>query len=276
MTKVKKTQLLLILGAVFLFVLLFFANKKPSVQPAENSEQLSGNNKTIESFVKTAENELTTELKKQIDNYQEKAKGSEKNIWLDSIVTFWNSNKRSDIASFYFEKKAESAKDAVFWFKAGDRYYYAVRFVKDQNELSPLYESAIRCYQNGLLLEPANTEAKIMLASCFVEGSANPMKGVEMLKEIEKTDSNNVTLQLNFAFFSVKSQQWDKAIRRFEKVLDIDSTYIEAYLHLADAYEQQGKKEKTIEVLEKYKSKTDDVLAKQEIEKYIQQLKIKK
>ena len=80
-------------------------------------------------------------------------------------------------------------------------------------------------------------------------------------------------LQLNFAFFSVKSRQWDKAIRRFEKVLQIDSTYIEAYLHLADAYEQSGNKIKTIEVLEKYKTKTDDVLAKNEIEKYIQQLK---
>lgn len=133
----------------------------------------------------------------------------------------------------------------------------------------------MRCYENGLKLEPENAEAKIMLASCYVEGSSDPMKGVSMLREIEKTDSNNVTLQLNFAFFSVKSQQWDKAIRRFEKVLEIDSTYIEAYLHLADAYEQQGKKEKTIEVLEKYKSKTDDVLARQEIEKYIEQLKIK-
>jgi tetratricopeptide (TPR) repeat protein len=94
-----------------------------------------------------------------------------------------------------------------------------------------------------------------------------------MLREIEKTDSNNVTLQLNFAFFSVKSQQWDKAIKRFEKVLQVDSTYIEAYLHLADAYEQSGQKNKTIEMLEKYKSKTDDAMSRQEIDKYIQQLK---
>ena len=112
-----------------------------------------------------------------------------------------------------------------------------------------------------------------MLASCLVEGSADPMKGITMLREIEKTDSNNVTLQLNFAFFSVKSQQWDKAIRRFEKVIQIDSAYIEAYLHLADAYEQSGQINKTIEMLEKYKSKTDDALTREEIEKYIQQLK---
>jgi len=55
-----------------------------------------------------------------------------------------------------------------------------------------------------------------------------------------------VKLQLTFAFFSVKSQQWDKAIRRFNNVLKIDPLYIEAYLHLADAYEQQGQKEKQL------------------------------
>ena len=118
-----------------------------------------------------------------------------------------------------------------------------------------------------------NVDAKIQLAACYVEGTQDPMKGITLLREVEKTDSNNVKLQLNFAFFSVKSQQWDKAIKRFEKVLQIDPLYIEAYLHLADAYEQQGDKNKTIEMLQKYASITDDAMAKQEVLKYINQLK---
>ena len=273
MSQIKKTQLLLIIGAVVLFVLLFFANKKPSVAAADNGEQHAVAAETIKSFVKTAEGVLAPELKKQTDSYLQKANGADKTKWLDSIVSFWDKNKRPDIASYYFEKKAEAVKNSITWFKAGDRYYYSVRFIKDPEEMPLLYSSAMRCYENGLKLEPANTDAKIMLASCLVEGSADPMKGISMLREIEKTDSNNVTRQLNFAFFSVRSQQWDKAIRRFEKVVQIDSTYIEAYLHLADAYEQMGQKNKTIEVLEKYKSKIDDALARQEIEKYIEQLK---
>lgn len=274
MTKIKKTQLLLIVGAAVLFVLLFFANKKPSAKPIDNGQQAEVMGPaTIDSYVKTVESVLAPELKQITEGFFNKAKGAEKNQWLDSIIAFWDKQKRPDIASFYFEEKAKETKNAVTWFKAGDRYYYSIRFTKDQSELMPLYQSAMRCYESGLKLDPKNSEAKIMLASCYVEGSADPMKGVTMLREIEKTDSNNVTLQLNFAFFSVKSQQWDKAIRRFEKVLAIDSTYIEAYLHLADAYEQMGKKEKTIEMLEKYKVRTDDALARQEIEKYIQQLK---
>ena len=99
------------------------------------------------------------------------------------------------------------------------------------------------------------------------------MKGITLLREVEKTDSNNVKLQMSFAFFSVKSQQWDKAIKRFQKVLQIDPLFIEAYLHLADAYEQKGDKSKTIEMLEKYASITEDAMAKQEVLKYIDQLK---
>lgn len=263
MTKVKKTQLLLLVAAVVLSVLLYFAPKNSDASVKENLTNVSGDNTgTIEVFVKTALGKLSDDLKPKAEN---------KN--LDSLVSFWDKNKRPDVASFYFEQKISNTNKSVDWFKAGDRYYYAIRFIKDPEEIPLLYQSAVRCYDKGLKLEPNNTDAKIMLASCLVEGSPDPMKGISMLREIEKTDSNNVTLQLNFAFFSVRSQQWDKAIKRFEKVIQIDSTYIEAYLHLADAYEQMGQKEKTIEVLEKYKSKTDDAMTRDEIGKYIQQLK---
>jgi lipopolysaccharide biosynthesis regulator YciM len=71
----------------------------------------------------------------------------------------------------------------------------------------------------------------------------------------------------------MKSGQTDKAIARFKKVLKIDPAYLEAYLHLADAYEQQGNKEGTIEMLEQYVSKTEDAMVRLEVSKYIKQLK---
>ncbi len=74
-------------------------------------------------------------------------------------------------------------------------------------------------------------------------------------------------------FFSVKSGQLDKAISRFKKVIQSDSNYIEAYLHLADAFEKQKNNSKAIEMLQKYISKTNDITAKNEINNYIEQLK---
>jgi predicted Zn-dependent protease len=266
----KQTQVTLIVGALVLFVLLFIAPKVAPHEEADHdhaAEKVKVNmNANLDVYVSTALKNLEPARKTVVEGLMQAKKS-------DSIAAFWDQLKRPDLASVYVEQKAQQSGKAEDWFKAGNRYYYSVQFTQDKTEVPVLYQSAIRCFSNGLKTDPKNTDARIMLASCYVEGTAEPMEGISLLKEIEKTDSNNVKLQLSFAFFSVKSGQVDKAIARFNKVLQVDSNYIEAYLHLADAYEQQGNTAKTIEALEKYSSKTTDPTARVEINKYIQQLK---
>ena len=275
MTLARKTQIGLVAIAVVLFVLLFLA---PTKQASKESEKMTmpktdEQSATVESFLTIAVKSLKPEEKTNYDALVAKATASKIDTAFIPVVQFWDQLKRPDFASFFVEKIADRKQTSSAYSKAGDRYYYAVRFTKDENEIPALYQSAVRCYQKALDKDAHNIDAKIQLAACYVEGSQDPMKGITLLREVEKTDSNNVKLQLSFAFFSVKSQQWDKAIRRFENVLKIDPLYIEAYLHLADAYEQQGDKNKTIEMLEKYASVTQDAMAKQEVLKYIEQLK---
>jgi tetratricopeptide (TPR) repeat protein len=271
---VKKTHLVLIISAIVLFVLLFIAPKIAPKHTDGDGHDHSAENKavstnaTLDVYLNLALNRLDPEKKKQSDKFIAAKQ-------LDSVVVFWDKLKRPDLAAFYTEELAKKESKVANWLKAGNRYYYAIQFIQDKTAIPVLYQSASRCFAKGLELEPNNVDAKIMLASCYVEGSEDPMEGIKRLKEIEKTDSNNVKLQLTFAFFSVKSGQLDKAITRFNNVIKIDSNYIEAYLHLADAYEQKNNTEKTIEMLEKYSAKTTDVTARIEIEKYIQQLKLK-
>ena len=194
----------------------------------------------------------------------------------DSLRTFWTTRRRPDLAALMAERKALATGDAADFFDAGNRYYNSVRFTRDESEVPVLFQSAIRSYKAGLEKDPSNADARIMLASSYVEGSQQPMEGIRILQEVEKTDSNNVKLQLSFAFFSVKSGQLDKAEKRFRNVLQIDSTYLEAWLHLADLYEQRGQSDSTIAMLSRYASQTDDITAKLEVTRYIDQLKNKK
>lgn len=276
MTLTRKTQIGLLITAVVLFVLLFLA-------PKTHSEKLTGQGNvasksseeviSLETFINMAVKTLKPEDKSTYDMLLANAGKSSVDTAFVTVVQFWDKQKKPDFAAYFVEKIAERKQTSIAYSKAGDRYYYAVRFTKDNNEIPALYQSAIRCYEKAIEKDVKNIDAKIQLAACFVEDGKDPMKGIGLLREVEKIDSNNVKLQLTFAFFSVKSQQWDKAIKRFEKVLVIDPLYIEAYLHLADAYEQQGQKEKTIEMLEKYAGVTEDAMAKQEVVKYIEQLK---
>lgn len=262
----KLSQILIVLSALVLFVLLFIAPKSQKAENKVAGKAATSNNSNIDLYVSMAQKVLSPELKKKMDGF-----ATQKNY--DSLVSFWDRLKRPDIASYFVEQKAIRLNTSDAWFKTGERYYYAIQFSEDKSEIPLLYQCAMRTLSKTLALNPKNNEAKILLASCYVEGSQNPMDGISLLREVEKTDSNNVKLQLAFAFFSLKSQQFDKAISRFNKVLRVDSTYIEAYLHLADAYERQGEIQQTITMLEKYSVKTPDVTARLEIEKYIKQLK---
>lgn len=266
-----KTQLAVIFGSIILIVLLLFANTKPSakeVEVAQTQPVIS-----ISSIVDQIRNGLSNGQKQQIEKLESDLKTTaDKKAAFDTIIHFFDNIKQPLVAAYYTEKAAETSSTEQNWNTAGIRYYVATQFSEGQHKMI-LFQKAIECFEKVIELNPANTDAKISLAACYVEGTQEPMKGISLLKEIEKTDSNNVNLQLNFAFFSERSGQWDKAIARFEKVLKIQPDNIEVYLHLADAYVQMNNKAKAIECLEKYNSLVDDTTIKTEVQNYINQLK---
>jgi tetratricopeptide (TPR) repeat protein len=267
---VKTKRFILVIGACTLFVLLYFAPKIADQQP--NKPGLDSDLKTA-SINSNLEVFLNVTLKGLSENQKLLFNQLQTNKKYDSLILFWDQLKRPDLSAHFSELKAKTNSNFDNWLSAGKRYYNACQFTQDQSELPVLFQCALRCFNNALQKNPTSNDAKIMKGSCLVEGAGNPMDGIAILKEIEKTDSNNVQLQLTFAFFSIKSGQLDKAIQRFNKVLKADSTYIEAYLHLADVYEQLNKPEETINMLNKYLVRTNDETSKAEINKYIQQLK---
>jgi tetratricopeptide (TPR) repeat protein len=272
---VNKTQIAVISGSVLLIVLLLFANTTPPSEKkdAPETEHASHAASGIKQIVDDAKSKLAPAQKQKIESLEKAINSSpDKKSAFEKVINTWDSLRQPAVAAFYMEQAAVASPIAKNWTEAGNRYYAATRFVKE-DQRHVLFEKAMECYEKSLQLAPDDTEVKISLAACYVEGSSEPMKGIGMLKEIEKTDSNNVNLQLNFAFFSERSGQWDKAIARFEKVLKIQPDFIEAYLHLADAYQQMGDKKKTIESLEKYIALEKDVTIKAEIQDYINKLK---
>ena len=272
--KLNKTQIGFISGSVLLAVLLLFANTKllPKEEAAPSSEHANPNTLAFTKMVQSAIDGLGADEKKAIQKLDDAIKSSsDKKVAFENMISMWDSLRNPSVAAYYMELAAQASPTESNWMEAGNRFYAATRFVEEASR-PLLFNKAMDSFDRVLQLNPKNLDAKINLASCYVEGSADPMKGIGMLREIEKTDSNNVNLQLNFAFFSERSGQWDKAIARFNKVLKIQPDFIEAYLHLADAYQQMGNKAKAIESLKKYVSLVDDVTVKTEVQDYINKL----
>lgn len=273
--KLNKTQVSVIIGSVILIVLLLFANTKlPKKEDGGGMSEHAGSGKFgIDKLLEETKNSLSAAQKQKYSELEAVLNVSaNKKDAFENTVHQWDSLRQPVISAHFKEQEAIAFPSEKNWLDAANRYYALANLLKGEQRIG-LFEKAIECFEKTLEQNPDNTEAKIDLAACYVEKGDNPMKGIGMLREIEKTDSNNVKLQLNFAYFSMRSGQWDRAIARFEKVLKLKPDYVEIYLHLADVYDQKGDKAKSKECLEKFVALTDDITLKKEVQGYIDKLK---
>ncbi|MFB6257214.1 MAG: tol-pal system YbgF family protein [Flavobacteriales bacterium] len=97
------------------------------------------------------------------------------------------------------------------------------------------------------------------------EKATPPMKGIRILKRLAGEHPENAKIQWHLGRFSVRSGQYEKAARRFEKVLEIaPQTYQDAYLYLGKTYATLGDTSKAIQRLQKFRSSVEkDSLRKQ-------------
>lgn len=255
-------QVLIILLFISIIIILLYLPKSPSHQkPIVNVSSID------------------TSLSVDINLYSQKSKDIEniikeynqKKVSIDSLIKFFNQKKLPHVSAHFEEiKNLHSSIDTV-WFNLGKNYYNALGFISDVSEAEPIISSAARCFNKAISLNNKNTDAKIMLASCYVQTN-NPMLGIKMLKDIEKTDSNNILLQMQFAEFAWRSNQLDKAIERYHKALLLDSNRTEIYAYLSEIYMQKKDTLQSIQFIRKFAAHISDTVLKNNIENYIETL----
>lgn len=96
-------------------------------------------------------------------------------------------------------------------------------------------------FERSLKINPENDSAKVGLGACYLFGniSSTPMEGIQKIMEVVQKDSNNVFAQLTLAKGALLSGQFDKAIVRLEKVIQLQPGNMEGYLLMADLYERK-------------------------------------
>ena len=80
---------------------------------------------------------------------------------------------------------------------------------------------------------------QIQAALSNIQDSDNPqsqMKGILQMRSLSEKYPENANLQWNMGLFSIQSGQYEKAVTRFEKVINIDAQRLDAYMQLAMSY----------------------------------------
>jgi tetratricopeptide (TPR) repeat protein len=287
--KFNKIQLLLILAGVVLVLGMYLAPRQASSEEGVKEEieaavednhdhehQLEADKESSDPL----EN-ISVEIRNQLSELEEKAskiEDVESRLTLyDSLIAISIKNNIPPRVAKYSKEKARTVSTEINWMLAGDNYFKAFRLSKNTNQ--SMVEGAISCYEKVLEINPDNLDAETAIGVAYVEGAGAlgqmPMKGIGILKEVLNKDPKNINALTNLGYFAIQSGQYEKAIERFNTVLEIDPNNAEAYIYLTDIYLSQDDIKKGIETLETYKSLVDDPIAKQQVDDYIKELKNK-
>jgi tetratricopeptide (TPR) repeat protein len=272
-----KGQILLVLGAAVLAVVLYVLPFSPL--PAEEAETPAADTTAAYALiddVTEVNNGLDSASLAIITRYEIGVDRKGETAYRDSLMAVYDMLRQPVASAYHAMKKAEAINNADTWTEAGERFLLNAKYMGDQRQKTAWYGLAKDCFEKALALAPDDLDIKVDLGVCLVEGAGflgmAPMQGIGLLKEVEQLDPSNIKALINLGYFSVRSGQFDKAQERFNKALEIDPEYIEAYLYLADLHEKQQQTEKAIEALNAYKNKVSDPQRKAEVESYIKEI----
>ncbi|MXV13703.1 tetratricopeptide repeat protein [Hufsiella ginkgonis] len=280
---IHRKQIAVISLVVVLMGLLLSMNIKGLVKPKEqrnvNGTVAGGPSAaasvSVESVSALAKPELTANFAKQVADLEEalsQAPG-EKKIGLEKqLAQKWEDVNQPGPAAFYHEMVAVRENTYNAWLKTGDAFSNAQQNTQDTLIQPALGEKAINAYQKALELQPGSRDAKMGLGAAYVNGSANPMAGIQLLLAVVKEDPDNLKANKTLGLFSMRSGQFDKAVNRFKTVIRVKEDS-ESWFYLATSYENLGMKKDAIDAYEKSKVLAADPGLSKFVDKKVEELK---
>ena len=102
-------------------------------------------------------------------------------------------------------------------------------------------------FERSLKVSQHNDSSEVGLGAVYLYGGiGSPMEGIQKIRKVADEHPENVYAQMTLGHASVISGQLNKGAERFENVLKLQPTNLEAILSLADVYERSGDKTKAI------------------------------
>lgn len=210
--------------------------------------------KAIADSVKTMENETTTSQDK-----------SRLVALFSNLSGLYDRQHKPALATYYLAKSAmleNSAKKLTF---AAQLF---LELMQDEQSASvQIWEAnqAVEYLEKSLKIDSTFEDTKLALATAYIEGTGEPMKGVMILRELTTKNPDDVPANMLLGRMSIQSGQFDKAVKRFETVLKNEPANTEAMYFMAQALEGTGDKKKARE----YLIKCRDIVNKPEFSREI-------
>lgn len=266
----------LILAAFLLTIIIYTL---PKTEPSDKATDSDSKEVTASSYFSELEKRqsqnLSEEKKSALVQWKKltKEKANPNLNYFDSIASVWDEMKLFALSAYYYEEKALEEKTEKNFLNAAYRYFDAMKQAVDTSVKNLMTQKAIQAYGKVLELNPQNLNAKSDLGVLYAEGTNEPMKGITLLREVVAENPDHEMAQMNLGFLSFKSNQYEKAIERFDKVLAINPARVDMHIYKAQTYRQMNQNDKAIKELELFIASSDNKELVAEAVKLIEELK---
>ncbi len=242
------------------------------VGASANTESSSAFNlKSVSDISKQSINPSIAQEISSLEEQLTKAVGDEKLALLEQLAQKWDDVAKSAPQGFIYMEMANITPKLEYWLKSGDAFRMAYANLQDTAMAAELNRLAIQSYEKATQLDGNSLEAKTGLGAAMVTGSGNPMAGIALLREVVEKDPKNIQANKTLGLFSLQSRQFDKAIERFNTVVELQPD-AESYFYLATGYENIGLKNEAIAAFQKSKALASDPTLSQFIDRRVEEL----
>jgi tetratricopeptide (TPR) repeat protein len=187
---------------------------------------------------------LASRIDKFYDSFINADNQEKRIIFADSLAKCYKIVGKLDSLAKYTEVKAIEIPSIENFIIAGDGYYEAFNFAVDQSKRNLLAAKAQEYYKRVLDENSSLLDVKSKLAMTYIAG-ANPMQGITMLREVIAIDPNNEMAIYNLGMLSITSGQYDKAIERFSRLVELNGDSPEANFYMGYCLFELGKKDES-------------------------------
>lgn len=264
-----KTQLIAIALVGIIVTALFAAGYKTSSGTIQGVATLSSG------F--NFENYLNEEVNKLQPEQQQKLKsiGTDTNdlMPLQQKIVLWDSLNNQLISAYYMEIYARKEGSEQSWMTVGSKYYTFAGLSNDSLMIQYAGSKAKQAFEKVIALNSANLDAQTALAAIVIQLDEDVMKGVGLLKDVVAKDSNHVQAIFTLGMLSIQSNQYDKALTRFEKLVQLQPFNAEYYFYLGEVQAKMGNTKAAVKTYETCKTLLKDEQAQKEIQSLINKLK---
>lgn len=272
-----RLQILLILACLALGLTIYLFGQKTVLKANEQAVAVEEQPMNAESLLLISRSALSAEEQDKLDQIEKAldtvSNTTQQQALARSMAAFWETKNDWGAAAVWYARAAASGQDATGYALAGTRYLAAADMVSDSSMLRFLQAAAISSFESANLLAPDNLDIAADLGHARTIGSAAPMQGIQELLGIVQQEPRHLKANFHLAQLSIRSEQYDKAIKRFQDLLQWYPSFSDAYLGLGEAYYKSGEIARAVQALEDYKALSKDPAILAQVDAFLQQIK---